>query len=233
MARIFKKTGLFGLGRGEHINYCDRCHKEISENMEIFWSDDLERKMYCIACAPHVGIELVPHYWSSSDEVIFNYEERNFFTDKRDGQRKIIIPCCYCDGLMVGVTDGKRLKRTYYKIGSKTAHSSSFPCTRIPDNVHFTSGHRTNSLTCTHDFLTIASTLDVSDEARRRSVDSERTYPDILEKMYGPLNHEAIHQGELYIWCRKCGLYYELPPTKVQTLKRTGVNIEWYMSRQG
>lgn len=141
--------------------------------------------------------------------------------DTLDNQDKF-IHSCHCGSLLIAYTKGKSTTRSYYSIGSRLPSSIEPKCRDI--NLEFSNDNASSN--CTHDFIEVAtSRVDESTGKKLLKQLKNSAANDIL----GPIDHEAAAFGRRYIWCSKCGLYYDLPKYREKELKRKGINKEWYI----
>lgn len=230
MPRIFStKSSFFGFGKSEtsYKDYCDKCNVELISMEHLYRTEDKDEAMFCKSCAIQLNIELEPHSWPS-DKKIIEYDTRDFFIDV-EKKEKIIYSCVHCDGLLVATKEVNRLNRRYYKVGNENYLSQSFKCRRESHSSRLEGGHVKKMLTCSHSFVTVASTRNNSIEAHKKFNELTEKTNSILVDMYGHINYEAVAFGRKYIWCKKCGLYYQLTPSQERELQAHGINKDWYL----
>jgi hypothetical protein len=170
--------------------------------------------------------DIQQHDWPTDSEI-FNTPASwsgHWTLDSIDGQEKFIKHCCYCYGLLVGKRTGTKLFRSYYEIGRKTPTPIEPKCTRIQKPLR--NGHYATCLECTHNFVTVASSYDNSAKAHELFTKLKESE---LNQILGKIDHEAAAFGRRYIWCSKCGLYYELPRYREKELLSKGINLNWYV----
>lgn len=144
--------------------------------------------------------------------------------DNIDGKEKFIKHCYHCQGLLVGEKVGTKLVRSFYEVGRTRPTTTEPNCTRIQRPLR--KGHDEACLECTHNFVTVASSRDDSIKAHRLFTELKHSE---LNRVFGRIDYEAAAFGRRYIWCSKCGLYYDLPTDREKDLPPKGINMDWYI----
>jgi hypothetical protein len=225
MAVVYKKSGFLGLGGSVRHVLCDGCGCDV-ENKELYFNSVPNTSLFfCRDCAIQRKINLEPHDWPTdqalaTDAAIY----RSWWCqDKNDGKSKFIKHCFQCNALLVGEAVGSKLSRQYYKVGEGLSTLVEPKCHRA--KIEFLNGHNKRQLECEHEFITVASSRD-------DGIDAKKTYDDLKNSVankFFAIDHEAAAFGRKYVWCKKCGLFYDLPRYREGELKSRGINLDWYL----
>jgi hypothetical protein len=223
---IWERTGIFGLGQRTCRYLCDRCSKDVTNEKRFSNPTPPTSHCFCRDCAMALKVDLNPHDWPS-DEALFDAPESwswHWMKDTSDGKEKFIKHCNRCASLMVGLKIGKKLDRLFYYVGSNSPKTKEPKCHENKSELE--RGHPKDRWNCKHTFVEVA-TSRVSDSEGKKLLNELRQ--SAAHQILGAIDHESVAYGRRYIWCSKCGLFYDLPKYRDNELKKIGINTEWYL----
>lgn len=226
MATIWEKQGLLGLGQSKRKDLCDRCGEDVTSEEKFFNPDPPTSEFFCRSCALAMNINLKPHNWPTDKTLFGNPASfcQHWMKDTSDGKEKFIKQCFRCSSLLVGRKVGENFERSFYEVGSSSSKTVEPDC--IERVGEFLRGHPKDQLRCRHIFIEVA-TSRVSDAEGEKLLNTLKD--SSATSIFGMIDHDAAAFGRRYIWCRNCGLFYDLPRYKEKDLKKIGINEDWYL----
>ena len=129
--------------------------------------------------------------------------------------------CDQCGGIVIKrKTDTGSTLRTYYKVGQKESITHPYRCTGISEEL------RNSQSVCEHAFLKVYSNAKSTQESAGIESDlrSQPIAMQIMASDMAGLHHNLAYasEGSTHFWCRKCGYYLNLNPSRYGLLPKHG-----------